>query len=226
MTNPAPTGERGNILLPLRSGRTTAARSMRIACASRETVLSNPCLFVPEDRIPYIDSQLPALSTEESMIFFSHCPGGCIPGHGFSRVSPMHCPRPPRGGRGLWGGTPGYPPAGRLERNLWVPACGEGECPLPGPLPPWRYPHGPLHGGSRRETSSGAVLPCLSFRETGVDTASWHGFPPGIATHCPRPREGAGEERAARAGWGGRRGALCEGGDEGPIGSVHLESMR
>jgi len=28
-----------------------------------------------------------------------------------------------------------------------------------------------------------------------------HGFPPDISTHCPRPA-GAGEERAAREGWG------------------------
>jgi len=32
-----------------------------------------------------------------------------------------------------------------------------------------------------------------------------YGFPPGIATHGPRPREGAGEERRRR-GWGGDAG--------------------
>ena len=31
------------------------------------------------------------------------------------------------------------------------------------------------------------------------------GFPPGIATHCPRPR-GAGEEAGGRVGWGLRGG--------------------
>ena len=30
-----------------------------------------------------------------------------------------------------------------------------------------------------------------------------HGFPPDIATHCPRPREGAGEERRRRGRGGG-----------------------
>jgi hypothetical protein len=45
---------------------------------------------------------------------------------------------------------------------------------------------------------SGSLLP----RETAASTIPWHGFPLDIATHCPRPLPGAGEERAARAGWG------------------------
>ena len=41
-----------------------------------------------------IDSQLPALSPEETIDRVSHRPGVCIPGHGFSRVSPSPAPSP------------------------------------------------------------------------------------------------------------------------------------
>ena len=171
---------------------------MRIACASRETVLSNPCLFVPEDRIPYIDSQLPALSTENIVGRASHGPGVCIPGHGFSRVSPCTVPAP-GGGQGLWGGTYGYPPAGRLERNLWALPVGRG---MPSrPLPDGDIPT--VHcTGSRRETSSGAVLPVYPFGKPASIPL------PGTAFHRVSPRTALppGGRGGAQRGRGGEDG--------------------
>ena len=88
---------------------------------------------------------------------------------------------------------PGYPHtlpplrgAGALRRNVRVPACGKGETPSPVPSPHGDSHHGPLHGEIRK--MSGTRLPT------------------GYRHDCPRPREGAGEEREARAGWGCRRG--------------------
>ena len=63
---------------------------------------------------------------------------------------------------------------------------GVGVNPLPvSPTPIGDVPYGPLLGKMLKS------MVC----------APEHGFPPDIATHCPRPLW-AGEEREARAGWG------------------------
>jgi hypothetical protein len=84
---------------------------------------------------------------------------------------PWHGFRGDRGG----GNTPPFPPDG--GRAPGVPPIA-----LPvSPSPSGDSHHGPPHGE--------------------IPGRSVHGFPPAIATHCPRP-SWAGEERGARVGWG------------------------
>ena len=85
---------------------------------------------------------------------------------------------------------------GAGEELLGIILPGEGTSPLPGPLPHGDSHQGPPHGEIRGGTGFWLAPPGPSRqpapdRETGVSTASWNGFPPGIPTHCPRPR-GAG----------------------------------
>jgi len=132
------------------------------------------------------------------------------------RLSPRTAPAPegrgrrPKAGRG--GGcrreTYEYPLQecrvgwGLPERDFLVTFCPGRGRPLPGPLPPWRYPHGPVHG----ETPGKNWFRARSLPQKPASAPlPGHGFPPGIATHCPRP-SGAGEEAEGRAGWGCRRG--------------------
>ena len=69
--------------------------------------------------------------------------------------------------------------------------------------------------------SAGKIYRSIGFVESlpvgSRKSHSWgtprHGFPPGIATHCPRS---AGEEREARVGWGLQR-ALSSGGGGLPL---------
>ena len=204
VTNPAPTGERGNILLPLRSGRTTAARSMRIACASRETVLSNPCLFVPEDRIPYIDSQLPALSTENIVGRASHGPGVCIPGHGFSRVSPCTVLAPRGGGGGFGEERPGTHLRGGWRETYGYLLVGRGNAPSPAPSPDGDIPTVHCTGDPGEKPVPGRFSPVYPFGKPASIPL------PGTAFHRVSPRTalapGRGRGRSAQRGRGGGDG--------------------
>ena len=65
------------------------------------------------------------------MIFFSHCPGGCIPGDGFSPVSPRTAPPPGGGG---------------FEEERTGTRLRGGETPSPVPSPHGDSHHGPVHG--------------------------------------------------------------------------------
>ena len=94
-------------------------------------------------------------------------------------------------GRGFQGGTHRYPPAGRGK-------------PLPGPLPPWRYPHGPLHGEIPEENRIRLI--------------------PGYPHALPPPLSGRGRS-AKRGRGGGTERALWVRWEEGQIWSVHLESL-
>ena len=92
------------------------------------------------------------------------------------------------------GGLPGHGSSRRVSRRLPPPPPGGGRSgvppagvnPLPGPQPPVAI--------SPRSIARGRFQ-----RRTG------HGCPLAIATHCPRPHPGAGEEREARVGRGCRR---------------------
>ena len=103
---------------------------------------------------------------------FSHYPGVCIPGDGLSRVASRTAPTP-RGVTGRW-------QSGGIESGRTVHCTGR----------------------SRRRTGSRAVFPCLSLRGNRRQWYSLTRLSPGYRHDCPRPREGAGEEREARAGWG------------------------
>gem|GEM_PF-4077865 len=83
---------------------------------------------------------------------------------------------------------------------------GEGELVPPPrrPHPPWRYPHGPVHGESP-EKSRIRLLTSSTPGTAAHQLHPGHGCSPDIATHGPRPQEGAGEERRRR-GWGGGAG--------------------
>ena len=99
---------------------------------------------------------------------------------------------------------------GREERCLKRERQGRGNSfPRPASrLPPRRYPHGPRHGEIPEKTR--ARLP--TRHRPG------HGCSPDIATHCPCPPLGAGEERRRRGRGGGaerRMGSLPAGGAGG-----------
>ncbi len=98
---------------------------------------------------------------------------------------PVHRPRPLRGG-------------GFEEERCEYPTCGRGN---PRSLPPWRYPHGPLLGRSRRRTGYGS--------SRAIPIPALH------------PGRGGG---GGRAGWGTEKSAMG-GGDEGQIWPVSLESL-
>jgi len=140
-----------------------------------------------ENRIPGRSGRPPLTPLPGARLLTRYRPGyGCSPGIA------THGPRPREGAgeerrrRGR-GGAIWITVSGELE-------TGEGEqVPPPRrPHPQWRYHPGPVYGENHGK---------------GPDTVAHrlhpgHGFPPGIATHGPRPREGAGEERLRR-GWGG-----------------------
>jgi hypothetical protein len=71
-----------------------------------------------------------------------------------------------------------------LRRNVRGPTCGAGETLSPVPSPRGDSHHGPVYRDKPGKSDSGSLLP----RETAASTIL---------------AEGAGEERAARAGWGG-----------------------
>jgi len=161
-------------------------------------------------------------------------------------ISPRTDPAPGGGGGGApqarveWGGRReayGYPYGGAdgvglpaEVRYLERERQGRGN---KFPLPVGPSPRGDIHT---------VQYPGISRRRT------WHGCPPGIATHGPRPLVGAGEERRrrgwglpaevhgyplpkARAGWGlpaGVHGYPCEGagGVGGPARSVWVSPRR
>ena len=84
---------------------------------------------------------------------------------------------------------------------------GEGETPSPVPSPRGDTPTVHCPGiGPRRRTGSGLIpplqVPGAPPEKRRQRRSRGPGFLLNIATHCPCPREGAGEERAARAGWG------------------------
>jgi len=83
---------------------------------------------------------------------------------------------------------------------------GEGELVPPPrrPHPPWRYPHGPVHGESP-EKSRIRLLTSSTPGTAAHQLHPGHGCSPDIATHGPRPQEGAGEERRRRGRGGGCR---------------------
>ncbi len=102
------------------------------------------------------------LNGGEYRSFFPHYPGVCIPGDGLSRVPPRTAP-PPRGVTGGWQSV-------GIESGRTVHCMGR----------------------SRRRTSSRAVFPCLSFRETCASSVPGHGFPPDIAMTALAPSRGRG----------------------------------
>jgi len=111
------------------------------------------------------------------------------PGHGSSPDIPTHCPRP----------------GGEMSEKCRGTRLREVGDPLPGPHPPWRYSHGPLSGGEGRGgTGSGLALPPLLPRNRRQHHPRAR-LSPGYRKHCPRPREGAGEERRRRGRGGGCR---------------------
>ena len=172
-------------------------------------------------------------------------PGNRRQHHPLARLSTgyRHALPPPQGAGEEAEGRAGW---GLPERNFRVPFCpGRGRAPSPVPSPPVAIsPRSTPRGELREEPDSGQLFPVFPFPPGKPTPLPLPGTVyPGYRPDCPRPREGAGEERAARAGRGlperdvrvsppgrpggvgGRRGALRLGWDEGQIGSVHLESM-
>ncbi len=101
-----------------------------------------------------------------------------------SWISPCAAPAPQEGG---WSakrrGGGGY------RESPYATETGEAGPPPRRPLPQWRYSHGPLYGEILEKGWVSGSLP-------------GHGFPPDIATHCPRPLEGGGGAPKVRVGWG------------------------
>jgi hypothetical protein len=118
------------------------------------------------------------LNGGEYRSFFPHYPGVCIPGDGLSRVPPRTAP-PPRGVTGGWQ-SPRTAPPPRGVTGGWQSVGIESG----------RTVH--CMGRSRRRTSSRAVFPCLSFRETCASSVPGHGFPPDIAMTALAPSRGRG----------------------------------
>ena len=106
--------------------------------------------------------------------------------------------------------------------GVWETGEGEQVPPPRQPLPPWRYPHGPVPGDRWERAGYGfpPAPPQIRFPAGSTpDTISHrlhpgYGCSPDIATHGPRPQEGAGggcrrgirvSLMKARAGWGCRQ---------------------
>jgi hypothetical protein len=109
------------------------------------------------------DSQLPALSTGESIDRFFHTIRGFASRETACPGYPHVLPPPPRGVTGGWQSV-------GIESGRTVHCMGR----------------------SRRRTSSRAVFPCLSFRETCASSVPGHGFPPDIAMTALAPSRGRG----------------------------------
>ena len=107
----------------------------------------------------------------------------------------------------LWMSPTGRPAGGVgvPERNFWVTFCPErGKPPPRPPSPNGNIHHGPAYRDKPGRTGSWLTPePHLPFPGTNVSTASWHGFSPDTATHCPRSYR-----RPGRRGGGCRRAAL------------------
>ena|GEM_PF-5741395 len=76
---------------------------------------------------------------------------------------------------------------------------GEGETPPRSPPLVAIPPRSSARGDPVEELGPGLLS--LPSRKPASAPLPGHGFPPAIATHCPRP-SGAGAEREAREGWG------------------------
>ncbi len=180
----------------------------------------------------------------------SHWPS--LPGLPGNRRQHCSLARLPTGYRHALPPPPGW---GRRPKAGWGGGCRRGtfgyhfarggdEPPPRSPPPVAISPRSTPRGELREEPDSGQLFPVFPFPPGKPTPLPLPGTVyPGYRPDCPRPREGAGEERAARAGRGlperdvrvsppgrpggvrGRRGALRLGWDEGQIGSVHLESM-
>jgi hypothetical protein len=163
-------------------------------------------------------------------------------GYGFPLAIAMTALAPGRGrGRSAQRGRGGGCRRGTFGYHF---ARGGDEPPPRSPPPVAISPRSTPRGELREEPDSGQLFPVFPFPPGKPTPLPLPGTVyPGYRHDCPRPWEGAGEERAARAGRGlperdvrvsppgrpggvrGRRGALRLGWDEGQIGSVHLESM-
>ncbi len=115
------------------------------------------------------------------------------------------------GGVGAAGEVHGYPcegaggvPARSKMVGVWETGEGEQVPPPRQPHPPWRYPHGPLHGDRWERAGYGFPPSPPRIRFPAGST-------PGTAAHLisprtdPAPRKGAGEERRRRGRGGGCR---------------------
>ena len=138
------------------------------------------------------------------MIFFSHCPGGCIPGHGFSRVSPCTVLAPRGGGGGFGEERPGTHLRGGWRETYGYLPVGRGNAPSPAPSPDGDIPTVHCTGDPGEKPVPGRFSPVYPFGKPASIPL------PGTAFHRVSPRTalapGRGRGRSAQRGRGGEDG--------------------
>jgi len=134
------------------------------------------------------------------------------PRHGFPPGIAMTALAPGRGrGRRPKAGRSGGAGEERMSSHLR-----EGGNPLPGPLPPWRYSHGPLHGEIPEENRIGLCRHALPRPGWGrADGVGGAGKAYGYATWAQRGR-GGGTEGSALWRMGQRPDMVCSSGIDAP----------